>query len=147
MNLFELVHKEDCLLNLEVNSKLEVLDKMVTTLANNHNLDKNKILEKVLERENQLSTGLGEGVAIPHCKSNCLDKLYICVATTKNEIDFDALDEKPCKLFFLVLAPENKSSLHVEALALIANLVKSKINKRLIISSSTQEELYESLID
>jgi len=87
-------------------------------------LDAEVLLQLLLERESLSTTGIGFGVAVPHCKSDQVQDLTILVARSLEGIDFQALDGQPCRLFFLLIAPTQSSNTHLKALAKIARFAK-----------------------
>ncbi len=87
---------------------------------------KMKIIEALTAREALGSTAIGQGVAIPHAKSECVSKLVGCVGISKAGVDFDSLDGDPAHIFFLLVAPMDSAGPHLKALARIAKLLKDK---------------------
>ncbi|HWJ21347.1 MAG TPA: PTS sugar transporter subunit IIA [Gemmatimonadaceae bacterium] len=82
------------------------------------------VLGAVRERERELSTGIGAGVAIPHGKTTCVDELVMAAGVAPVPVEFDALDGQPVQLFFLLVGPESASGAHVKALARISRLLR-----------------------
>jgi PTS system nitrogen regulatory IIA component len=112
--------------NLQARSKKEVLEELCApVLRLTNSIDLNTLMAVLLERERLGSTGIGDGVAIPHGKLDGLDNLLMVFGRSRKGIDFDSLDGKPAYLFFLVLAPENSAGIHLKALARISRLLKS----------------------
>lgn len=104
MKLREFFNKDVVALDLDVSAKDDVLKRMIQLL----DLDEKSqgILFKMLKRrENLGSTGIGRGIAIPHCRSLVVDRLRIAFGRTESGIDFDAIDDKPTRFFFLIVAP------------------------------------------
>ena len=96
----------------------------------------------VMERELQQTTGLEDGVAVPHGKSSAVNDLVGALAISSDDIEFDSLDGKPSHLFFLLIAPPHSAGPHVSALSNIATLILNKRFKREIMEASTPEEAY-----
>ncbi|PIQ84713.1 MAG: PTS fructose transporter subunit IIA [Candidatus Omnitrophica bacterium CG11_big_fil_rev_8_21_14_0_20_63_9] len=88
--------------------------------------DVNKLLQILLKRESLGSTGIGQGVAIPHGKSDCVTKLVAAFGISRAGVNFDSLDGEPVHLFFLLVAPEDSAGPHLKALARISRLLKDK---------------------
>ena len=86
----------------------------------------NKLVQILLDREALGSTGIGQGVAIPHGKSNCVTKLVSAFGVSRAGVTFDSLDGEPVHLFFLLVAPEDAAGPHLKALARISRLLKDK---------------------
>jgi len=105
-------------------------------------LDANQIFEALIGREQLGSTGIGNGIAIPHCRIPRLQKTIGCLISLQNPVNFDAIDNNPVDLLFLLLVPENTIKGHLEALKTIAeNFTNADYCKRLRAASSS-EELY-----
>ncbi len=102
-----------------------------------------ELLTILQEREKLGSTGIGEGVAIPHGRLRKLRQFIISFGRSVQGVDFDAIDHRPCQLFFLVMAPENSASDNLHLLARIANLLKDASFKKRLMEAKTQRELYE----
>ncbi len=125
--LIDLVKKDVVKVPLESKNKPDVLRELVRILKDAGQIDDVEgVLRNVQEREAKLSTGLEDGIAVPHCKTPAVSSLKLAIGISPEGIDFDSLDGKPAKLFFLLLAAPNLSGPHVEALAEIAKLAQSK---------------------
>jgi fructose-specific phosphotransferase system IIA component len=125
--LIDLVREDIIKIPLESKSKPEVLRELVQILKDAGEIeDFDAVLKAVQDRESKLSTGLEDGIAVPHCKTAAVSRLKLAIGISPEGIDFNSLDGKPAKLFFLLLAAPNLSGPHVEALAEIAKLAQSK---------------------
>ncbi|MGQ3675100.1 PTS IIA-like nitrogen regulatory protein PtsN [Xanthobacter sp. TB0139] len=109
---------------LRASSKKQLLQELAQNAAGLINRDQREIFETLLERERLGSTGVGNGIAIPHGKLKKLDKLLGMFARLEKPIDFDALDGQPVDLVFLLLAPEAAGADHLKALARVARLLR-----------------------
>jgi fructose-specific phosphotransferase system IIA component len=144
MALIDLIKEEIVKIPLVSHDKPEVLRELVQILVDAGEVnDFDAVLEAVHEREDKLSTGLEDGVAIPHCKSSAVSTLKIAIGIAPQGIDFNAIDGKPSKLFFLMLASPNQAGPHVEALAEIAKIVHSKAFCRALLSAQNAHEVVE----
>ncbi|HUG01752.1 MAG TPA: PTS sugar transporter subunit IIA [Longimicrobiales bacterium] len=103
------------------------------------------LLRAVRDREAVLSTGIGNGVAIPHGKSGALDELRLAAGVTADPVDFDALDGAPVSLFFLLVGPETSAGHHVKALSRISRLLRKDDLRRRLISARSSDEFIETL--
>ena len=115
--------------DLKSTSKSDVIEEMLDLLIAADALpkkDKKKILEVLMAREALGSTAIGQGIAIPHGKCECVDKLVGCIAISKEGINFDSLDGEPAHIFFLLVAPADSAGPHLKALARISRLLKDK---------------------
>jgi PTS system nitrogen regulatory IIA component len=93
------------------------------------------------------STGIGDGVAIPHGKASDLHELIVAFGRSKKGIAFDAIDGKPVHLFFLLLAPENSTGQHLKALAKISKMLKTPNFRKKLIDARTTSDLYKAIIE
>jgi PTS system nitrogen regulatory IIA component len=115
--------------NLKSVTKKEVIEELVGLLINAGAVEKrhkNKALEVLMAREALGSTAIGQGIAIPHGKCDCVKKLVGCLGISKSGINFDSLDGEPAYIFFLLLAPVDSAGPHLKALARISRLLKDK---------------------
>lgn len=119
---------------LSSNKKVEVLAEMVDLLRRvQPDLDAAELLAVLIDREELGSTGIGDGVAIPHGKLRGLDRLLMAFGRKQDGIDFDSMDNRPAHLFFLLLAPESEATLHLKALARISKLLrKDDVRRQLL---------------
>lgn len=107
--------------------------------------DSNKLYERLLEREDLGSTGIGDGIAIPHCKMNGLERVVLAIAILDEGIDFGAVDQQPVRLFFVIISPARKPALHLQSLAAISSWVKADGHAETLFSSDDPEILYKRL--
>ncbi|MBZ0166421.1 MAG: PTS sugar transporter subunit IIA [Candidatus Omnitrophica bacterium] len=115
--------------DLTASTKEEVISELVDLLIKNSDIkkgQKTKVVEVLMAREALGSTAIGQGIAIPHGKTDCVDKLIGCLGVSKNGIDFDSLDGEPAHIFFLLVAPVDSAGPHLKALARISRLLKDK---------------------
>lgn len=129
MKITDVLHSKALSADLKSTSKKEVIEELVGLLISADAIEKkhkNKILEVLMAREALGSTAIGQGIAIPHGKCDCVKKLVGCLAISKNGIDFDSLDGEPAHIFFLLVAPVDSAGPHLKALARISRLLKDK---------------------
>lgn len=107
--------------------------------------DVSKLLQILLKRESLGSTGIGQGVAIPHGKSDCVTKLVAAFGISRTGVNFDSLDGEPVHLFFLLVAPEDSAGPHLKALARISRLLKDK-HFRDSLTAARDEKLVAKII-
>ncbi|MBN2233049.1 MAG: PTS sugar transporter subunit IIA [Deltaproteobacteria bacterium] len=104
-----------------------------------------EVYRTLKEREALGSTGIGEGIAIPHGKMKQLDHIIAAFGRSRAGIDFDAIDGRPVTLFFLLLAPENSAGLHLKALAKISRMLKDEDFRRRLAAADNGEDLYAEI--
>jgi len=141
------VLNEDCVMpDLGAQEKRGVLDEMAEGLASRvDGLDREKLLEVLLEREKLGSTGIGCGVAIPHAKIKGIDAIAVAFGRSKKGVDFHSMDGKPVHLFFLIVAPENSTVAHLKILAGISRLLKDNGFREKLIRASNGEDIYRMI--
>jgi PTS system nitrogen regulatory IIA component len=128
--------------DLSGTSAAAVLGELARPLATNHRVDPKRLLETLLEREKLGSTGIGDGVAIPHGKVPGLPALMASFGRSKDGVDFKAIDGKPTYLFFTLFAPENSAGAHLKALARISRIFKSAAFRDSILKAPDAAEIY-----
>ena len=125
MELEDLVSPEGVIAHLKVTSKKQALQELSARAAALTGLSERAIFETLLERERLGSTGVGQGIAIPHGKLAPLSRLYGLFARLETPIDFESVDDQPVDLVFLLLAPETAGADHLKALARISRLLRN----------------------
>ncbi len=134
--------------NLLAKTKIEALEELVNTIIQGGvKLKSSLIIEILQQRENLGSTGIGDGVAIPHGKIPELDDLVVAFGRSSEGIAYDSLDGKPAHLFFLLLAPENSSGHHLKVLAKISKMLKIANFRKMLLKAKSQREIYKIIID
>jgi len=144
MALVELVSEKIVKIPLESKDKPDVLRELVQILKDAGEIDDfDAVLEAVREREDKQSTGLEQAIAVPHGKTSAVSSLKLAIGIAPQGVDFDSLDGKPSKLFFLLLAPPNQSGPHVQALAEIAKLAHSQMFCKALVNAENAREVVE----
>ncbi len=142
MEIVDLITPQHVIPKLRVTSKKQALQELSRYAAEITNQHARTIFEVLLERERLGTTGVGAGVAIPHGKLPALDRLYGLFARLDAPIDFEAIDEQPVDLIFLLLAPEAAGADHLKALARVSRLLRDKETCDKLRGSDTAEALY-----
>ncbi len=133
---------EKCIvLNLELSLKSQVIEKMLSLVADHPGVaDIGKLREDVLKREQDMSTGIGKTLALPHAKSAGVNQPVMAFATLREEIDFDSIDNEPVKIVFLLATPEEMLAEHLKLLGRITRLAgREDVRKRLLLAISPEE--------
>jgi mannitol/fructose-specific phosphotransferase system IIA component (Ntr-type) len=142
--LLELVSKENIIYDLNASTKEDVIQKLVSH-ALSTNLIEESLFEEVvvslLNREKSMSTGIGSGVAIPHCSVSSVKELKVVIGLSKIGISFDAIDKLPVHIFILLIVPKDKFQDHIKTLALIAKTLNLKDEREKFIQSNCYEEI------
>jgi PTS system nitrogen regulatory IIA component len=126
MKLVEFIALDSILVDVDVDSKKNLFKLVSNFFAKNDLEDSSKIVEKLNERERLGSTGVGNGIAIPHSKISLIDKTKVLFLKLKSAVDFSAPDKKYVDLVFVILAPKNCQSEHLLVLSSIASFVKNE---------------------
>lgn len=147
MRLSDILEEKNVIPDLKAKDKRGVLEELVETIVRNEpTLDKSSLVKVLLERERLGSTGIGDGVAIPHGKFHGIRTPIVSFGRSRKGLDFESMDGEPAFLFFLLVAPENSASIHLKALAKIAKILKSSSFREALIKVPTKEELYRAII-
>ncbi|UTI41289.1 fructose-specific PTS transporter subunit EIIC [Niallia sp. RD1] len=147
MKITELLTQETILLNIEGNGKLDAINQLVDTLYSAGNLtDKDTYKQAILKREEQSTTGIGEGIAIPHAKTSAVKSPAIAFGRSISGVDYESLDGQPANLFFMIAAPDGANNTHLEALSRLSTLLlKEEVRSKLLNATSKQDII--SIID
>ena len=146
MALIDLVVEKIVKIPLESTVKPDVIRELVKILKDAEEIsDYNEALKAVQDREDKQSTGLTEGIAVPHAKTSAVKSLKLAIGVSPEGIDFDSMDNQPSRLFFLLLAAPGMSGPHVEALAEIARLSRSRALCKALVNADDAHEVVELL--
>jgi PTS system nitrogen regulatory IIA component len=147
VKITDFLSRETIVPALASREKNAALEEMAGYLGSTHQLDKNKVLKVLLERERISTTAIGEGVAIPHGKLNGVERVVGVFARSPEGIDFASLDGAPTHLFFVLVAPENAAADHLKALARISRLLKDEAFRRRLMAGQSSQELYTTILE
>jgi PTS system nitrogen regulatory IIA component len=145
MDLGDLISPEAVFPSLKAKNKKEALQELAQKAARLTGLDAREVLETLLQRERLGSTGVGRGIAIPHGRIASLPHIVSVFARLEEPINFDALDEEPVSLIFLLLAPEHAGADHLKALARISRLLREPDTIEKLRASKERAALYSVL--
>ena len=134
MRIQDFLQKNAIISNLEASNKTELLTQLAKYLASLYDLkDKALVVQKILDREAEMSTGIGYGIAIPHARIDGIDRVYMIAARSVKGIEFDAIDEQPVHLVFMMLSPSNASSQYTQILSSLSRIMSyEEVRKGLI---------------
>ena len=138
----------DCInIDLKGQTKSEIIDEMIDILYNNGKLnDKEEYKKEILKREAQSSTGMEEGIAIPHGKTDAVKIPTVAIGISKKGVDYESLDGKPSHLFFMIAAPSNSNNSHIELLSKITTLLLEDDIREALLNVKSKEEVLDILI-
>ena len=147
MELSDLIGLEGVVPTLKASSKKQALQELAVVASQACGIHEREIFDVLLERERLGTTGVGKGIAIPHGKLANLDRLYGVFARLAQPIDFEAIDDQPVDLIFLLLAPESAGADHLKALARISRLFRDDTICAKLRGASRAEALYALLTE
>lgn len=147
MEIFDLLTPEGVISNLRVTGKKQALQELARRAAQLTSLPERRIFDVLLERERLGSTGIGQGIAIPHGKLAELERLWGVFARLERPIDFTSVDDKTVDLVFLLLAPEAAGADHLKALARVSRLLRDRTVCEKLRGTDNPDALYALLTD
>ena len=138
----------DCInIDLKGQTKSEIIDEMIDILYNNGKLnDREEYKKEILKREAQSSTGMEEGIAIPHGKTNAVKIPTVAIGISKKGVDYESLDGEPSHLFFMIAAPENSNDSHIELLSKITTMLLEDDIREALLNAKSKEEVLDILV-
>lgn len=142
MKLMEILSKDRVKIPLENTEKEKIIEEMVGLIDRSTKLkNRDLILKAVLDREAVMSTGVGDEIAIPHGKSDGVDDIIAALGITKEPVNFNSLDDKPVRLVWLLVGPQDKTGPHLKALSRISRLMHKKDFRDRLINTSKPEDV------
>ena len=126
MNINDMLYADSFLVNFNGTSKKQVLDELCKLAEKKLKINSRTLLENITKREKLGSTAVGNGISIPHANVPNIEKCYVFVSTLVNGIDFNSIDDQLVDIVFLLIAPDNNGSEHLQALAFISRLLRNK---------------------
>ena len=147
MNLKKPLTVETISLDLKGENKEAILAEMVDLLvASGHIRDRDAVLKAVLEREKRMSTGMQNGIAIPHGKTDSVDCLLAALGIKRAGVDFGALDGQPSTIFVMTVSPDSRTGPHIQFLAEISRPLNDVAVRTKLLSATSREEVLHLLI-
>ncbi len=147
MRIIDLLHEQGMNLDIKPNSKAECIDILVDLMDKTGNLNDNEEYKKaILAREELSTTGIGDGIAIPHGKTKAVKRASLAAGVCKNGVDYDSLDGMPANLFFMIAVPDNSDNLHLEVLARLSTILMDGEFREKLINCNDKKEFLK-LID
>jgi PTS system nitrogen regulatory IIA component len=144
MKIEDILAEELVLPDLTARSKTDVLVELATAVSAVHpELERERLVQALEDRERLNSTALGDGVAIPHGKLPGIKRVFAAFARSRQGVDFHSLDGGPTNLFFLLVAPEDSAGAHLKALARISRLLKDESFRQRLLEAPDAAVLYE----
>ncbi len=148
MKIAEILQEQCVVADIRGKTKREIITELVEALAKARLVkDVEPVVNVVMDREKLGSTGIGNGVAVPHGKLKNINNIMCAFGRSQNGVDFDAVDRAPVHIFFLVLAPEDSASLHLKVLSRITKILRDQSLRKKIIKLTNVRELYTSILE
>ncbi|HAR98226.1 MAG TPA: PTS fructose transporter subunit IIA [Syntrophus sp. (in: bacteria)] len=148
MKITDMLRKEYMIERLLARGKTAVLEEMVAQFHRGpETFSEPEMVRVLLEREKLGSTGIGEGIAIPHGKLEGLEGMIVAFGRSPEGIDFEAMDGKPVHLFFMLMAPENSTGQHLKVLARISRILKDGDFRQQLLDAGSVDQLYRIIAD
>lgn len=147
MKLSQIINENSIISELKAKNKKSALEELAEAISSQDKTVKRDALVKVLmEREQLGTTGIGDGVAIPHGRLKEISHPVISFGRSKDGLDFESLDGQPTYLFFLLIAPYNSFDVNIQVLAKIARILKSSVFRKKLMDAGSREEIYQTII-
>jgi PTS system nitrogen regulatory IIA component len=145
MRICEVLNRETILTDMKAKDKKEVLEELVGSVSRSADVDRKEMVKVLMERERLGSTGIGGGIAIPHGKLKTLKTLILNVGVSQRGVDFESIDNRPAHIFFLLITPEDSTSLHLKILARISKMLKNDVFKEKLLQAASSDEIFNIL--
>jgi len=148
-HILEILNESNVIFDFQAETKESVIEQMVDHLVHTNELEiskRNEVVESLLQREKSMSTGIGSGVAIPHCSISVVENLKSVMAISPQGIAFDSIDSNPVHIFILLIVPKSKFQEHIKTLAMIAKTLNQPDEREKIIKSKSLEEIKKVLV-
>jgi len=143
MKILDVLDKKAVVAHLKSDDKKTILEELSEPVAQLAGINREDCVRVLLEREQLGSTGIGEGIGIPHGKMRSLKRLYLGFGLSKKGVDFDSVDGRPTHIFFLLITPENSTGLHLKLLARISRILKNQSFKDKLLKAASREEIID----
>jgi len=148
MNIRKAITKDTVRLSLQSREKNAIIEEMVDVLDKAGRIpDKKAVLKCVLERERKMSTGMHNGLAIPHGKTDTVDALVAAVGLIPDGVDFESMDQQPSRIFIMTVSPANRAGPHIQFLAEISRIMNRADLRKRILEAPDVETLYTLLTE
>ncbi|MDF7801841.1 PTS sugar transporter subunit IIA [Pontiellaceae bacterium B1224] len=146
MNLKKVLSADTVWVDLKADTKQGIIEEMIDRLVAAGKIkNRSAVLEAVLDREAKMSTGMQNGVAIPHGKTDEIKTLVAAVGLNKAGVDFDAMDGEPCTIFIMTLSPLKRTGPHIQFLAEVSRLISQASDRDRLLACTTHQEIYDLL--
>jgi len=143
MRIVDVLDKKAIIPDLKSTDKEGVLRELSQPVAELVNVKQDDLMKVLIERERLGSTGIGNGIGIPHGKMKSLKKLALSLGISRHGIDFGSIDGRPTHIFFLLVTPENSTGMHLKLLAHISRMLRNEMFKQKLMKAKDVDEFYK----
>lgn len=148
MSLLENLKKNNIIVKPGAKNRWDIIEEMVELAVKNKDIsadDSDIIKNALIEREKSMSTGIGNGVAIPHCSTSKVNNIITVMALTPKGLNFEAIDNEPVKIVILLIVPKDKLSQHIKTLANIAKMMSDHELREKLLEQKTPDSILKTL--
>ncbi len=145
MKILDRLHSQSILCDLKSRDKKGIIEELAAPVAETASVKTGDLVKVLLERERLGSTGIGQGIGIPHGKMKGIDNLWLGFGISRQGVDFESMDGRPTHIFFLLVTPENSAGLHLSMLAQISRLLKNDMFRQRLISSGSVQDVIQAI--
>jgi len=148
MSLLENLKKNNILVKSNAKNRWEIIEEMIDLAVKNKEIsqeDSDTFKNALIEREKSMSTGIGNGVAIPHCSSSKVNNIITVMALTPKGLNFEAIDNEPVKIVILLIVPKDKLTQHIKTLANIAKMMTDSELREKLLELKTADSILKTL--
>jgi len=144
MNVIDLIDAKVVISSLKSSAKKQAIEELLQVLQSSGKVQNRELaLKDILARESYLSTGMENGLAVPHAKTDAVNELVVAFGLHRSGLDFESLDGKSAHFVFLVLSPRDTSGPHIQALAAISRLLKDEKTRKKLLNAESSEKILE----
>lgn len=148
MSLLKYLTLESVTADLQGSTKQEIIEALLDIIVKTGKVkDRQAALQAVVARETKMSTGMENGIAIPHGKTDAVEELLACVGITKNAVDFNSLDGKPCRIFIMTISPSHRTGPHIQFLSEISSLLRSETKRKKLLEAGDSRTIIQILAE
>jgi fructose-specific phosphotransferase system IIA component len=146
MMLSQMIKKNLITFEIKARNKKEAIEEMVELISRDKSIkDKDQVLNAILEREKLGTTGIGNGIAIPHSRTDAAKDIVVAFARSREGLDFEALDKKPVNLLFMLVGPEKKKNEYLKVMSILARLFSKEKNRQALLEVATPKEIIRTI--
>ncbi|MCG8472658.1 MAG: PTS sugar transporter subunit IIA [Desulfobacterales bacterium] len=142
MKILDVLQLDTIIPELTSRDKKGILEELATPVASATGLRQPDLVRVLLEREQLGSTGIGEGIGIPHGKMADLDRMVVGFGISRQGVDFDSLDGRPAHIFFVLVTPEQSTGQHLKLLARLSKMLKNDLFRKKLLTATTRDEIH-----